>query len=203
MMRVLLLIPALLLGGCISLLPEQPPPPRVYVLEAGDVAPVDGGALDAVIGVAAPTGERSLLGGDLIWRERDELILIDQAQWSSRAEAALQSMLVDTLSRQGRFRAATRSGEARSDYDIRWDVLDFEVDAATMTARFAVDARLVALPARMIIAQRQIVAEAPVTERTSSAAANALARAAREGSARIGVFAAEAAAQASAASISR
>ena len=113
MMRALLLTPALLLGGCISLLPEQPPPPRIYVLEAGEVERAEAPALAAVIGVAAPSGERSLLGGDLVWREGDELIVIDRSQWSARAETALQSMLVETLARQGRFRAATPVGEAR------------------------------------------------------------------------------------------
>ncbi len=203
MMRAFLLTPALMLGGCISLLPEQPPPPRIYVLEAGEVVHAEAPALAAVISVAAPTGERSILGGDLVWREGDELIIIGQSQWSARAEASLQSMLVETLARQGRFRAATPSGEARGDYEIRWEVLDFEVSAATMHARFAADVKLVAVPGRAVIAQRHVAAEAELTERTSSAAANALARAAREGSARIGEFASEAAAQASAASISR
>lgn len=203
MMRILLLSSALLLEGCISLLPEQPPPPRIYVLEASEVERAEALALDAVISVAAPTGERAILGGDLVWREGDQLVLIDQSQWSARAETALQSMLVETLARQGRFRAATPSGEARGDYEIRWEVLDFEVSAATMNARFAADVKLVSLPGRAVIAQRHILTEAALAERSSSAAANALARAAREGSARIGDFAAEAVAQASAASISR
>jgi hypothetical protein len=80
-----------------------------------------------------------------------------------------------------------------------------------MTARFVADVNVLASQGRRIIAQQTISGEAPVSARSSSAAAQALARAAREGGARIGVFAAQAAAeaeasaanQASAASINR
>jgi ABC-type uncharacterized transport system auxiliary subunit len=198
MMRASTLLPLLLLGGCISLLPEPPPPPRTYVLEAQNVAELPGEPVDAVIAVATPSGERSILGADLVWRSGDTIAFVAQSAWSNRAGDALQAMLAETLIRQGRFRASTRSGEARADYEIRWEVLDFEVREETMTARFAADVRLVAA-GRRIIASELVVAEAPVSDRSSSVAAQALARAAREGSARIGEFAANAAAEASAA----
>jgi ABC-type uncharacterized transport system auxiliary subunit len=195
MIRAAILIPILLLGGCISLLPEPPPPPRTYVLEAQNVRELPGEPIDAVVGVAIPGGERALLGSDLVWRTGDTIAYVAQSAWSNRASDSLQQMLAETLIRQGRFRSSTRSGEARADYEIRWEVLDFEVREDTMTARFAADVRLVA-QGRRIIASELIVAEAPVSDRSSSIAAQALARAAREGSARIGMFAADAAAEA-------
>jgi len=65
-----------------------------------------------------------------------------------------------------------------------------------MEARFVANVQVLALPGRRVIAQRIISAAAPVSDRSASDAAEALTRAAREGSARIGVFAAEAAASA-------
>lgn len=197
MMRASTLAALLLLGGCISLLPEPPPPPRIFVLEAAEVSPLaDAPQVDAVIAVAAPTGERSILGTDLVWRTGDELAFVSQTEWSTRAEFALQSMLVETLSRQQRFLAATRSGEGRSNYEVRWEVLDFEIAQDSMMARFAADVRLVASPGRRIIAQEIISTEAPVSSRSSSSAARALADAARRASSQIGMFAARAAAEA-------
>lgn len=193
MIRASILASLLLLGGCISLLPDPPPAPRVYALEAGNVTQLQGVPVDAVIAVAAPSGERAILGFDMIWRTGDELAYVNQSQWSSRAEQALQTLLVETIIRQGRFRAATRIGEGSATYEIRWDVLDFEVREETMTARFAAEVRLVASPGRRIVAAQIITAEVPVAERSTAAAAQALARAAREGGARIGEFAADAA----------
>lgn len=187
-----LLLAASMLSGCISLLPKPPPPPRTYVLEARGVEALQGQPIDAVIAVAQPTGERAILGFDLIWRTGDTIAYVDQSQWSNRGADALQQILAETIVNQGRFRASTRSGEARSDYEIRWEVLDFEVREEDMTAHFRADVRLVA-PGRRIIASRIIDTTAPVSARSSSVAADALARAAREGSARIGEFAADAA----------
>ena len=198
MTRASILSAVLLLGGCISLLPDPPPPPRTYVLEAQNVAALEGEPIDAVIGVATPGGERALLGVDLVWRTGDTIAYVAQSQWSNRAADALQQVLTETLMRQGRFRSSTRAGEARADYEIRWEVLDFEVREEDMKAHFVADVRLVAR-GRRIIASQIVATEAPVSDRSSSIAAQALARAAREGSARIGEFAANAAAEASAA----
>ncbi|MEZ5956584.1 MAG: ABC-type transport auxiliary lipoprotein family protein [Hyphomonadaceae bacterium] len=190
-----LLVAASMLGGCISLLPEPPPPPRTYVLEARNVEALAGEPIDAVIGIAQPGGERAILGADLIWRTGDTIAYVDQSQWSNRAADALQQILTETLINQGRFRAATRSGEARTDYEIRWEVLDFEVREEDMQAHFRAEVRLIA-PGRRIVASRIVETTAPVRARSSSVAAEALARAAREGSARIGEFAAGAALEA-------
>ncbi|MGQ0533656.1 MAG: ABC-type transport auxiliary lipoprotein family protein [Caulobacteraceae bacterium] len=190
-----LLLSALLLAGCISLLPKPPPPPRTYVLEAQNVQELQGEPVNAVIAIAQPTGERAILGFDLVWRTGDTIAYVDQSQWSNRAADALQQMLAETVIRQGRFRASTRSGEARADYEIRWEVLDFEVREEGMTARFRAEVRLVE-QGRRIVASTLVETQAPVSGRSSSVAAEALARAAREGSARIGEFAANAAAEA-------
>jgi len=194
MMRAALLLP-LLLAGCISLLPEPPPPPRIFAMEAGQVARLEGERIDAVIGVNEPTGERSILGADLIWRTGDELAFVGGTQWSTRAAESLQSLVVETLVRQGRFNAAVASGQGRAQFEIRWDVMDFEIDGDRMVARFTANVQLVAAPGRRVIAQEIITAEAPVASRSATEASQALTRAAREGGARIGVFAADAATQ--------
>lgn len=196
MTRAVLLLAPVLLGGCISLLPEPPPPPRIFVLEAGDVARAQAGPVDAVVAVATPSGERSILGSELGWRTGDELAFVAQTQWSSRADTALQSLVVDTLVREQRFHAAVRSGEARADYEVRWEVLDFEVDSVAMRARFVADVKLIDTRTRRIMAQNIISAEAPVADRSASVAAQALAAAARSGAGQISVFAADAAARA-------
>ena len=155
MKRLLILISAAALAGCITLLPNPSPPPHTFVMGAGDVAPAQGAPVDAVIGVADPTGERSVLGTSLVWRTGDELAYVAQTEWSARAQDALQAMLVETLSRQGRFRAAAQAGEAQTAYEIRWDVLEFDVQQNDMKAHFRADVKLVATSGRRVIAQRR------------------------------------------------
>lgn len=212
MTRALLLLPALMLGGCISLLPEPPPAPTLFVLEAGDVAAVQRAPIEAVLGVASPDGERTILGTEMVWRTGDSIAFVAQTAWTGRAEDLLRNMLVTTISDQHIFRAVVNTGEASNDYQLRWTVQDFEIAENSMNAHFAADVMLLG-PGRRIIAAERISTEAPVSARSPEAASQALTRAAREGSARIGLFAADAAAaemsraaaedQARAASISR
>ncbi|HVY83963.1 MAG TPA: ABC-type transport auxiliary lipoprotein family protein [Caulobacterales bacterium] len=199
------LVSALALSGCVSLLPKPGPAPRMFVLEAGQTQRAEGAQLPVVIAISAPQGERALLGTDLVWRTGDQLAFVGQTQWAARSQDALQTMLVQTIARQGRVVAAVRAGEARADYEVRWDLLDFEIDDASMQARFSANVTLVNALSRRVIASQQIDAQAPVSSRSSSVAAESLTRAAREGGARIGAFAVDAIArdQASAASISR
>jgi cholesterol transport system auxiliary component len=194
---LLFLVPALMLGGCIKLLPDPPPAPRIYVLEAGDVQRAEGAPVDAVLTVSDPIGSRTIMGADVVWRTGDQMAYIAQTAWPSHADDLLQTVLIDTISRQGRFRAVVRPSEATGNYEIRWTVMNFEITEGDMKAHFTAQANLVA-PGRRILASELITAEAPVADRSATAATNALARAAREGSARIGLFAADAAAQAQA-----
>lgn len=194
---LLLLVPALMLGGCIKLLPDPPPAPRLYVLEAGQVARVEGAPIDAVISVSDPAGSRTILGASVVWRTGDQLAFIGQTEWNGHAEDLLQGVLLDTIQHQGRFRAAVRTGDARADYEVRWTVTNFEVTESDMKAHFQAQATVVAT-GRHVIASEFFTTEASVADRSATAATNALARAAREGSARIGLFAADAAAQAQA-----
>jgi hypothetical protein len=77
--------------------------------------------------VAQPTGERSILGFDLIWRTGDTIAYVDQSQWSNRASDALQQI----WRRRSSIKAASAPPRARVRrariIEIRWEVLDFEV----------------------------------------------------------------------------
>lgn len=196
--RILTMLPLLAapaLGGCIHLLPSPPPPPHLYVLEAGAVAHAAGAPIDAVIAVSNPDGERAELGSDVIWRTGDTLAYVAATQWSSRAEDALQSMLTQTLAQQGRFKAAVESGGARADFEVRWNITDFEVvDAGgSMTARFHADVSVVEAAGRVVVAAQSFTTQVPVSDRSASAATRALTQAARDGSVQIAAFAWDAA----------
>lgn len=206
MKKLLLLLPLLVLSGCISLLPKAPPPPRFFALDAGDVAPMQQAPLDAVVAISPPQGERDIMGTDLVWRTGSEVAFIGGTRWSGRAQNLLQSALIETLSRQGGVRAVVRSGEVQPNYEVRWTVRSFEVvdQGAGGVAHFAANALIIETRTSRVIAVRDIATEAPVASRSASQAADGLTRAAREGSARLGIFVVEVlSAQARTASSSR
>jgi ABC-type uncharacterized transport system auxiliary subunit len=185
-----MLVPLVLLSGCISLLPKAPPPPRVFALDAGDVNPGAQAPLDLVIAVSAPQGERSILGSEIIWRTGAEVASVAGTRWAGRAAELLQSTLVETLSRQNAARAVVRPGEVQADYQIRWTVRSFEVvdQDAGGVARFSANVLIIKTQDASVVGVREITAEAPVASRSQAQAATSLTRAAREGSARIGQF---------------
>lgn len=193
MKRMLLVLSALILSGCVSLLPEAPPPPRVFALEAVDVAPLEGDALAVVVAVADPDGESAIRGTELVWRNGAELAYVAQTRWSERADDLLQAMVIDTLSAQGQVRAAVRPGAARADVLLSWTLRDFEIveSGGAYEARFAAHVMLIDRANRAILGVRDIATSAPVASRSASQAAQGLARAAQEGGARIGQFTVE------------
>ena len=198
---------AFVLAGCLSVLPD--PAPTYRVLDAGAVAPAQGAGLDRVLAVTPPQGKRLVLDEGIVWRAGDEAAYVKGSQWAGRAQDLLLALMIETATRQQRFRAVVRAGEARADAELRWDLLDFEIVAADggQSAHFRADVKLVDMASRRVIAADIVAVETPLASRSASAASEALARAAREGGARIGVFAADALAeteaQESAASISR
>jgi cholesterol transport system auxiliary component len=206
MKRASVLVLGLALGGCVSLLPKPDPAPRLFVIEAahGPVAVTQ--SLDAIIAVAPPQGDTAALGIDLVWRTGDEIAFVSGVKWVGRAEELLQSLLIETIARDGRLRGAARSSESRADYEIRWELLNFEVvEGAEPKAHFAAHVNLIDSRTRLIAASRIVTSEVALAGRGQADAANALARAAQEGGARIASFAAEtvAGAQESAVSINR
>jgi len=182
----------LALSGCVSLLPEPAPAPRLFVLEADEISSQAGPTLNAVLGVSSPLGARVYLSPNMAWRSGDEIAFIAGAQWSLRADESLRALVIETANAQGRVRAAIRAGEARSDYEMRWEVRHFEiVEGERMHARFAADVFIMGANTREILASRTIESEAPLSARSASLSAQALTQAAREGATMIATFAAE------------
>jgi len=198
---------ALCLAGCISLLPEPPPPSAIYSLRAGPVEPLGGAPKPLVLAVAEPTAPRSVSGADIVWRRDSTIAFMEGAVWDGAAPDLLQAMLVDVMDRRGGVRAVVRAGGGvRADAEVRWDILAFEVveDGSRLEARIETVAQLLTLRDRMVVAHARFDATAPISSRSGRAAAAALERVATEAAIKTADWAvATAQVQPSAASTSR
>ncbi|MGE0044644.1 MAG: ABC-type transport auxiliary lipoprotein family protein, partial [Hyphomonadaceae bacterium] len=173
------LLAPLALSACIQLLPDPPPAPRIYPLEAGDVqSAARESAL--VASVARPTGPQILMGDGIVWRQNGVLAYMSGANWAGSAPELLQTLVAQTITRQGRLAAGVRAGDGlRGDVEVRWDLIAFEVveEGGSLNARFAADVRVIQARGRTLLASEIVDVSEPLSDRSGGAAAQALARA--------------------------
>ena len=165
--RLLLAALTLAPAGCGSLLPTGGAPPKLYTLTpASDFAagpPVRSQLLvDVPVSPAALDTERIALSRSAI-----TIDYYAEAAWTDRAPLMVQSLLVQSFENSGRITAIGRESLAlRADYVLRPEMRLFEAeyrDGATPSARVAIGVKLVKLPERVIVAQRNFEAAAPAT----------------------------------------
>ncbi len=184
---------ALLVSGCISILPDAPPPPNVYTMRAGAVGPLGATPKPLVIVVGTPSAQRMAAGSDIVWRTGPEIAVLERVAWDDSAPDLLQTMLAETLDRRGAFRAALRGGGgARGDFDVRWDVLAFEVvEDGGLEAVFTATVRLIDSRSRVVVETKRFETRAPIASRSGRLAAGALEKVAQDACLQIADWAAE------------
>jgi ABC-type uncharacterized transport system auxiliary subunit len=192
MKRFLFLPLAALATGCISVLPEPAPAPWVFPLRAGPVEVAPRELTPIVIGVPAPAAADALAGSEMVWMKDGQIAYAERAVWQSRAPAALQGLLIETIDAQNLVRAATPIADGvRADAEIRWQLNSFEVvENGDLTARIAVDVKLMDSNSRKFVAATQVRRERKFSDRSASRAAEALQSVAREATQEIGQWAA-------------
>jgi ABC-type uncharacterized transport system auxiliary subunit len=192
MIRFAPFLAPLLLSGCISLLPDAPPPAAIFRIEAGPVATA-ATMKDIVLVVATPEAARSLASADIVWLRDGEVAFIEGAAWDGTAPQLLADMLVDVLNRSDLVRAAVRAGGGvRADAEVRWKLDEFSIrEDNELHAAFAASAVLIDLRTRSVIDTLRVETQAPLSERGAGAAAAALESAARDGLAQLAVWAAD------------
>ncbi|HEV2551346.1 MAG TPA: ABC-type transport auxiliary lipoprotein family protein [Stellaceae bacterium] len=162
-----LLLSALLVApsGCGSLLPTGGAPPKLYTLTPATDFPA-GQAIRSQLLVDVPVSAAAL-DTERIALSRSA-ITIDyyaEAAWTDRAPLMIQSLVVQSFENSGRITAIGRESLAlRADYVLRPELRHFEAeyhDAAAPSAHVAVGIKLVKMPDRTIVAQRNFEAAAP------------------------------------------
>lgn len=183
MRMLLVLAAAACVSGCISLLPDPPPPATIYTLRAGAVEAMTGERKPVVVAVGQPAAPRSVGGVDIVWRQGAEIAFMEGAAWDGAAPDLLQDLLIDVMDRRAGVRSVVRGGAGvRADAEVRWNVMTFEVveNGANLEASIATTAQLIDLRSRTVIADERFNATAPISSRSGRAAAAALERVATE-----------------------
>ncbi|MGH7015329.1 MAG: ABC-type transport auxiliary lipoprotein family protein [Stellaceae bacterium] len=179
MRRIAILLLALGLVGCDgALLPSPPPPPKLYRLSPAETVPAPGPPVTAQVlvgGISAPDALDTVRIA--LSPSPTRLEYFADAEWTDRPPALVQSLLLDTLGRSGRFdRVAKRSLALHADYLVLGTLRHFEADYGAGTppqVRVTIDLQVLRMPAGDILAQRRFAAAAPASQNTVPAVAEA------------------------------
>lgn len=167
------------LAGCSgSLLPPPPPPPDLYRLSPAEDTPSPGPPVTAQILVGAISAPGALDTVRIaLSASPTRLEYFASAEWTDRAPVIFQNLLLDTLTRSGRFtRVAHRSLALHADYLVVGALRHFEADyraGATPQIMVTVDLQLVRMSDGNIVAERRFTAVAPASQNTVPAVVDA------------------------------
>jgi cholesterol transport system auxiliary component len=165
-----LLLAALVVApaGCTSLLPTGGAPPKLYTLTpVSDFPPGPSVSWQLLVEVPATA---AALDSDRIALSRSPTSIdyFADAAWTDGAPIMVQSLLVQSFENSGRITAIARESLAlRADYILRPELRHFEADYAsggTPAARVQIAVKLIKMPERDIIAQKNVETRAPARE---------------------------------------
>ena len=182
--------------GCsIGLLPKPAPAPIIYSLEAAPRG-ATAEAIKTLFNFDPPATPEEIRAQDAALDDRRRkdgaLAYADGANWEERNTDLLQTLLVDTIDRQGGVRGAIRAGDGSANVELHWDVAAFEIDEDHgLQAVFRTTVKLFDARTRQLISSMEFDETAPLSERSTRIAAAALETAARSVSARIAAWTAQ------------
>lgn len=157
---------AMVVAGCVQVLPDTGPAPYLYRLEAqakNPQTPAGGPAARAVL-VARPEAADYLRSDRIYVAEPDgALAVLAGARWSDPTPEAVQSLMTRTLSNMGEPLLVARAGGGLAgDGELRLHIRRFELGRTdgVLEARVALDALMLDRASRKVCASHQVTAEA-------------------------------------------
>jgi cholesterol transport system auxiliary component len=160
---------ALLISGCVSLLPKTTPA-QLYELNA-DLGPALDAPAAAKVNVRlGPVAFKPAAGGDrLLTVNGEEAAFVGGARWEAPAQTLFDAALARAFETRARTsRLISRADATGSSYILSIDVDDFEVRYVTgrgapPSAEVSLRARLVRYPERTVMLDRTFTADAPAS----------------------------------------
>jgi len=178
------------LSGCVNLLPNPEVPQALIALPA-DRAKAPPTPLLADVSVLPPDSSRAFSGVDIAVSNNQELVYLADVRWADAAPRLLQNAVVNALSKAGGAgRVTTVQQGVRTDYELRWRIIDLSVGKDVTPVNVIVSASVVDAESRRTIAQSDFKATGVPATRNPRDRAAALAMAAQDAADQVAAFAA-------------
>ena len=173
------------MAGCITLLPKPGNPPAVVAMRADPTLPRQAVQSPFTIGIGVPTMPAMLLGNQIAVLRKDRTFAyVEGLRFSASAQLLIQNVVLETFDLAGSSRAAVRAVTiARPDYELHFDVSDFQVTEpqgrTRGMARIEATARLIDVYSGKPLASKVITGEAIAARGDVTQPARALEQATR------------------------
>ena len=173
------------LGGCLSVLPEPDAPGALYRIGAVEAS----APLASHVIIREPEAPRLFAGRDMVIEGGDGgLRLVAGAEWAGRYTRLVQLALIDALA-GGEGMALDAASGARGDYELSWRVADIAVSGSR--ARCELDLTLLDGRDRSPVASAKVSGEGALSGTAPGDRARALSAASRACVAEAGAFIAQ------------
>ncbi len=148
-------------SGCVEVLPGQGEPPKLFTLSPkssfSDALPKVGWQLVVEIPVTVESLNTSRIA---VRHDPLSLQYYKGARWTERAPVMVQTLLVESFENTGKIVAVARkASDLRADFILKSNLREFQaeyVEGAAPTARVRLNAKLVRMPERTIIASHTV-----------------------------------------------
>lgn len=182
---------ALAATSCVSILPAQVTPLALFAPPA-DRAAAPSAPLEAQIAVYPPDSGRAFAGVDIAVSAGAEIVYLEAVRWADSPSRLLQTAALNALAKaKGDGRAAPAQLALRSDYDLRWRIVDLSVGRDMAPANCVVEASLADARSRRVVAQQRFSASVAPTSRAPRDRAAALTAALQQAADQTAQFVAE------------
>lgn len=172
--RTLIILAALSLSACVSVLPEPEMPNGLYRLEPASHS----ASIGRTLVVREPEGARIFSGKEMASEGRDgALRLIRGVEWAQPASRMLQSGLLDSFGHEGGGLVLAKGTGAPGDIELAWRIKDLTLYEET--ARCKLELTLLDGRSRKPLHQENVEADASAASSKAEDRAQALKRAAQ------------------------
>lgn len=172
----------LVLGGCNGLLSERPPP-ALFRLSPKSTFPSDLPSVEWQLVLETPSADAGLNTPRIaLTRAAHRVEYYARANWTDRAPAMFQTMMIESFENSGRIVSVGRESLGlRADFVLKSELREFQAvydDGGRPVVRVGLALKLVGMPSRSIVAATDIDRTAPAEADTLQAVVNAFDRAA-------------------------
>ncbi|MDJ0610689.1 MAG: ABC-type transport auxiliary lipoprotein family protein [Kiloniellales bacterium] len=143
-------------AACETIVPGQGPPPTIYRLTPKSTFDESVPTVEWQLVLEAPLANAGLNSPRIaLWPNPKQLKYYARANWTDRAPAMIQTLIIESFENSGRIVSVGRESVGlRADFILKTEIREFQADyngSGNPSAHVGINAKLVQMPSRRIV----------------------------------------------------